>query len=187
MWSPRRRPDRWEPRSYGSSTWSPRPPGSPLTAAAQAGDYKICYPGATPITQRITGDITTRKILVARLVGHVPAQISKRIDIFATTIFYGGTVDDVPDLDLSYTPPLGSPYDASKTLHSDGSTPNVTDLAKPSPRQRATGQTYLRRWCTLMPWATMRPISQGLSGASSPGQSNSCPGHTACRSDPATS
>jgi hypothetical protein len=35
--------------------------------------------------------------------------------VLATTIFYGGSVDDVGDLDLSYTPPLGSPYDAIQT------------------------------------------------------------------------
>jgi NADPH-dependent 2,4-dienoyl-CoA reductase/sulfur reductase-like enzyme len=84
----------------------------PTTAAAQADDHKIYYPGATPITQRITGATASRRLLGAQLVGHLPAQISKRVDILATTIFYGGTVDDIPDLDLSYTPPLGSPYDA---------------------------------------------------------------------------
>ena len=51
-------------------------------------------------------------LLGAQLVGHLPAQISKRVDILATTMFYVGTVDEIPDLDLSYTPPLGSPYDA---------------------------------------------------------------------------
>jgi hypothetical protein len=30
----------------------------------------------------------------------------------ATAIFHGMTVDEVSDLDLSYTPPLGSPWDA---------------------------------------------------------------------------
>ena len=84
----------------------------PLTAAAQADDHKIYYPGATPITQHITGDTVTGKLLGAQLVGHLQGQVSKRIDILATTIFYGGTVDDIPELDLSYTPPLGSPYDA---------------------------------------------------------------------------
>jgi NADPH-dependent 2,4-dienoyl-CoA reductase/sulfur reductase-like enzyme len=84
----------------------------PLTAAAQADDHKIYYPGATPITQHVTGDTVTRKLLGAQLVGHLQGQVSKRIDILATTIFYGGTVDEIPEFDLSYTPPLGSPYDA---------------------------------------------------------------------------
>ena len=40
------------------------------------------------------------------------AEIAKRIDIAATAIYHGMTVDAVSDLDLSYTPPLGSPWDA---------------------------------------------------------------------------
>lgn len=87
----------------------------PSTVAAQADDHKIYYPGATLIAQRITGDTATRKLLGAQLVGHLPAQISKRIDILATAIFYDGTIDDIAELDLSYTPPLGSPYDAIQT------------------------------------------------------------------------
>ena len=51
-------------------------------------------------------------MLGAQLVGHASAQIAKRVDILATAIHYGGSVDDIGILDLSYTPPLGSPYDA---------------------------------------------------------------------------
>ena len=41
-----------------------------------------------------------------------PDEIAKRVDIAATATFHGMTVDAVSDLDLSYTPPLGSPWDA---------------------------------------------------------------------------
>jgi glycerol uptake facilitator-like aquaporin len=44
--------------------------------------------------------------------GHKDAEVAKRIDIAATAIFHGMSVDEVSDLDLSYTPPLGSPWDA---------------------------------------------------------------------------
>jgi hypothetical protein len=37
---------------------------------------------------------------------------AKRIDIGAAAIFHGLTVDQVSDLDLSCTPPPGSPWDA---------------------------------------------------------------------------
>jgi hypothetical protein len=43
---------------------------------------------------------------------HRSAEIAKRIDIYATAISYRATVADVTDLDLSYTPPPGSPWDA---------------------------------------------------------------------------
>jgi len=47
-----------------------------------------------------------------RRFGHRHAEIAKRIDIAATAIYHNMTVDAVSDLDLSYTPPLGSPWEA---------------------------------------------------------------------------
>jgi hypothetical protein len=38
--------------------------------------------------------------------------VVKRIDIFATALFHQMTVEGLSDLDLSYTPPFGSPWDA---------------------------------------------------------------------------
>ena len=61
---------------------------------------------------RFTGDRATGRLLGVQLFGHRHAEIAKRIDIAATAIFHGMTVDAVSDLDLSYTPPLGSPWDA---------------------------------------------------------------------------
>lgn len=37
--------------------------------------------------------------------------MSKRIDTYATALFHEMKVEDLNDLDLSYTPPLGSPWD----------------------------------------------------------------------------
>jgi hypothetical protein len=42
-----------------------------------------------------------------QLFGHRHAEIAKRVDIAATAIFHSLTVDELSDLDLSYTPPLG--------------------------------------------------------------------------------
>ena len=61
---------------------------------------------------RVTGDRTTGRLLGMQLFGHQHAEIAKRIDIAATAIYHGMTVDGLSDLDLSYTPPLGSPWDA---------------------------------------------------------------------------
>ena len=47
-----------------------------------------------------------------QMFGHKNAEIAKRVDIAATAIYHGMTADAVSDLDLSYTPPLGSPWDA---------------------------------------------------------------------------
>jgi hypothetical protein len=61
---------------------------------------------------RVTGDRPTGRLLGLQLFGHKNAEIAKRVDIAATAIFHSMTVDAVSDLDLSYTPPLGSPWEA---------------------------------------------------------------------------
>jgi NADPH-dependent 2,4-dienoyl-CoA reductase/sulfur reductase-like enzyme len=85
---------------------------SPLTRVTVADDHKRYYPGAVPLTISVTGDQSTGRLLGAQIVGQRTAEISKRIDTFATALYAELTVDDVIDLDLSYTPPLGSPWDA---------------------------------------------------------------------------
>ena len=84
----------------------------PVTIGSQADDHKAYYPGSHRIAMRFTGDRTTGRLLGVQLFGHRHAEIAKRIDIAATAIFHGMTVDAISDLDLSYTPPLGSPWDA---------------------------------------------------------------------------
>ena len=84
----------------------------PVTVASQADDHKAYYPGSHRIHMRVTGDRATGRLLGLQLFGHRHAEIAKRIDIAAAAIFNHMTVDAVSDLDLSYTPPLGSPWDA---------------------------------------------------------------------------
>jgi NADPH-dependent 2,4-dienoyl-CoA reductase/sulfur reductase-like enzyme len=84
----------------------------PVTVESAADDHKAYYPGSHRITIRVTGDQVTGRLLGMQLFGHKDAEIAKRIDIAATAIFHGMTVDAISDLDLSYTPPLGSPWDA---------------------------------------------------------------------------
>ena len=84
----------------------------PVTVGSEADDHKAYYPGSHRITMRFTGDRGTGRLLGVQLFGHRHAEIAKRIDIAATAIFHEMTVDAVSDLDLSYTPPLGSPWEA---------------------------------------------------------------------------
>jgi len=83
----------------------------PFTAEATFWDHKAYYPGAHEMQVRITGDRQTGRLLGAQLLGNKRSEISKRIDIFATALFHGMTVEALNDLDLSYTPPLSSPWD----------------------------------------------------------------------------
>ena len=85
---------------------------APHSHTAIADDHKRYYPGATPISIRITGDTRDGQLLGAQLVGTRGAEISKRVDTYATALHHGMSVAGMSDLDLSYTPPLGSPWDA---------------------------------------------------------------------------
>jgi NADPH-dependent 2,4-dienoyl-CoA reductase/sulfur reductase-like enzyme len=84
----------------------------PVTVGSEADDHKAYYPGSHRIRMRFTGDRATGRLLGVQLYGHKHAEIAKRVDIAATAIYHGMTVDGLSDLDLSYTPPLGSPWDA---------------------------------------------------------------------------
>ena len=88
---------------------------TPLTVASTADDHKAYYPDAHPIHMRYTGDRVTGRLLGLQLFGHRNSEIAKRVDIAAAAIHYAMTVDAVSDLDLSYSPPFGSPWDAVQT------------------------------------------------------------------------
>lgn len=84
---------------------------APHTVEGTYWDHKVYYPGAKAVHMRLTGDRTTGRLLGAQLVGPVQTEIAKRIDSLATALFHEMTVEALSDLDLSYTPPLGSPWD----------------------------------------------------------------------------
>jgi NADPH-dependent 2,4-dienoyl-CoA reductase/sulfur reductase-like enzyme len=84
----------------------------PATTQTNADDHKAYYPGAQPITIRITADRRTGQLLGAQLIGARGTETAKRVDTYATALFHTMTVDQISDLDLSYTPPFGSPWDA---------------------------------------------------------------------------
>ena len=84
----------------------------PLTVESEADDHKAYYPGSHRIAMRYTGDRGSGRLLGVQLFGHLHSEIAKRVDIASTAIFNTMTVEALSDLDLSYTPPLGSPWDA---------------------------------------------------------------------------
>lgn len=83
----------------------------PVTATATTGDHKGYYPGAQPVTMRWTGDRGTHRLLGVQILGHLGSEIAKQLDVAATAIHTGLTVEQISELDLSYTPPLASPWD----------------------------------------------------------------------------
>jgi NADPH-dependent 2,4-dienoyl-CoA reductase/sulfur reductase-like enzyme len=83
----------------------------PLSIDSTVWDHKVYYPGAKEIVIRVTGDRASGRLLGAQMIGHYGAEVSKRIDIFAAAIHHRMSVEELSDLDLSYTPPLSSPWD----------------------------------------------------------------------------
>jgi len=83
----------------------------PFTASLETWDHKVYYPNARLMTIRIIGDRPTGRCLGAQILGRHGTEVSKRIDIIATAIYNDSKVSDLVHLDLSYTPPLSSPWD----------------------------------------------------------------------------
>ncbi|MEE9911909.1 MAG: FAD-dependent oxidoreductase [Deltaproteobacteria bacterium] len=84
---------------------------SPLSADIDTWDHKFYYPHARKLRIRVTGDRVTGRLLGMQMIGAYEAEVSKRIDTVATAIHQGMTMESLNDLDLSYTPPLSSPWD----------------------------------------------------------------------------
>lgn len=79
------------------------------TAVIQAPDHASYFPGAKEITLKLVYSPQTRKVLGAQGIGG--AGVDKRIDVIATALHFGGSVDDLAQLDLAYAPPFGSAKD----------------------------------------------------------------------------
>jgi NADPH-dependent 2,4-dienoyl-CoA reductase/sulfur reductase-like enzyme len=83
----------------------------PLPVASRTWDRNPYYPGATLIETRLLGDQRSGRLLGAQMLGHLHAQIPKRLDILATALHNDARIETLDDLDLTYTPPFGRPWD----------------------------------------------------------------------------
>ena len=77
-------------------------------------DHAGYYPGATPITLKLIFNPETGELYGAQGVGH--KGVDKRIDVLATAIKAGLTVEDLPELELTYAPPFGVAKDPVNML-----------------------------------------------------------------------
>lgn len=68
------------------------------------------FPGTKPIRIKLAAELGSRRVIGAQIVGEEGA--AKRIDVLATAITAGLTVDEVIDLDLAYAPPFSGVWDA---------------------------------------------------------------------------
>lgn len=67
------------------------------------------YPGAHPLTLKILWEPATGILLGAQATGF--EGVDKRLDVMATAILGGMTIDDLCHLELAYAPPFGSAKD----------------------------------------------------------------------------
>jgi NADPH-dependent 2,4-dienoyl-CoA reductase/sulfur reductase-like enzyme/rhodanese-related sulfurtransferase len=77
-----------------------------ITVIVPAHDRAHYYPGAKNIITKLIVDKATHRLLGAQIIGE--GVVDKPIDIAATVITLGGTVQDMAKLDLAYAPPFSS-------------------------------------------------------------------------------
>jgi len=67
------------------------------------------YPGAKEMALKLVYEVGTRRVLGAQAVGQ--EGVDKRIDVVATAMHFGATIDDLCGLDLCYAPQFGAAKD----------------------------------------------------------------------------
>jgi NADPH-dependent 2,4-dienoyl-CoA reductase/sulfur reductase-like enzyme/rhodanese-related sulfurtransferase len=95
------------------------------------GSHAGYYPGAERIAMKILFAPDTGKLLGAQAVGQ--DGVATRIDILATALKSGMTVNDLAELELAYAPPFGSAKDA-------------VNMAGMAAQNILTGDVQLTQW-----------------------------------------
>ena len=66
-------------------------------------------PDASPLHFKLLFEVPTGRVLGAQAIGK--GDVTKRVDVIATSIKFGGTVEDLKDLELCYAPPFATAKD----------------------------------------------------------------------------
>lgn len=66
-------------------------------------------PNANPMYFKMIFEVPTGRVLGAQAIGK--GNVDKRIDVIASVIKFGGTIEDLKDLELCYAPPFGTAKD----------------------------------------------------------------------------
>ena len=81
-----------------------------VTATVEATTTAGYWPAAEQMTVKVLAEQRTGRLLGAQIVGRTGS--GKRIDVFATAIWNGMTVEEMTFMDLSYAPPFSPVWDA---------------------------------------------------------------------------
>jgi NADPH-dependent 2,4-dienoyl-CoA reductase/sulfur reductase-like enzyme/rhodanese-related sulfurtransferase len=126
------------------------------------------YPGAERLSLKVLFDPETGKILGAQGIGR--DGVDKRIDVIATAIYAGLTIDDLMNLELAYAPAFGSAKDAiNQTGYvgnnvCDGKTPTIQwhelDAAQASGAVLVDVRAEDENQAGSIPGATLIPVDE---------------------------
>ena len=76
-------------------------------------DMPHYIPQSKPLIIKMSASKTSRKLLGVQIVGKGDA--SKRLEVAASALYFGATVDDIGNIDLGYAPPFSPPIDPIAT------------------------------------------------------------------------
>ncbi len=80
-----------------------------VTSLVPGYDHAPHYPKSKEILVKLVAEMSNNRLLGGQVVG--PGETAKRIDVLATALTFGATVDDIANLDLAYAPPYNSAMD----------------------------------------------------------------------------
>ena len=80
-----------------------------VTTMTTGNDRAHYMPESKLLTIKLIADAHSRKVLGIQAFGE--GDVAKRIDVVASVLTFGGTIDDLFDVDLSYAPPFNNPID----------------------------------------------------------------------------
>jgi NADPH-dependent 2,4-dienoyl-CoA reductase/sulfur reductase-like enzyme len=90
----------------GLTTEEGKSEGFQVVEAQVQGRFQAAYFGGKPSMVKVLADAVSRRLLGAQIVGSEMASV--RIDVVATALAARMTVDEAAQLDLAYTPPVGT-------------------------------------------------------------------------------
>jgi NADPH-dependent 2,4-dienoyl-CoA reductase/sulfur reductase-like enzyme len=88
-----------------------------VTTTIDSTDHAGYLPDARELTVKLVAEHDTGRLLGGQAVGY--GGVSKRIDVVATALYAGMTVEDLTQLDLAYAPPFNSVWDPIQVAATD--------------------------------------------------------------------
>jgi NADPH-dependent 2,4-dienoyl-CoA reductase/sulfur reductase-like enzyme/rhodanese-related sulfurtransferase len=104
----------WEAGCTGLNSVTAEAAGIDYECVVVAGKDRLGYmPGANMLILKLYAEKGTRKVLGVQAVGE--GGVAKRVDVIATAITFGATLDDLSTLDMAYAPPFNAAVDNIST------------------------------------------------------------------------